>query len=139
MRAKVEFVYNDVTTGNDVTKIIEIPLSVQYKYIAKTINYGMLFALGLILILAWIFIRRRDERIEFLEEENIELEDERSVLERAKKEHITKKVIKKEPVKKVIKKTPTTKKVVKKDTETIKKETPKKTPTRKPKTDTTQV
>lgn len=91
LKAKVEFTYNDITTGEDVTKTMEIPLNVQYKYIAKTINYGMLFALGFIIFFAWIFIRRRDKRIEVLEEENDELEDEISVLERAKKAHIAKK------------------------------------------------
>jgi C4-dicarboxylate-specific signal transduction histidine kinase len=95
-----------VTTGEDVTKIMEIPLNVEYKYIAKTMNYGMLFALGFIIFFAWIFIRRRDKRIELLEEENDELEDEISVLERAKKAHIAKKStrveVQKSPAKKTI-------------------------------------
>jgi len=105
LKAKVEFIYNDVTTGEDVTKIMEIPLNVEYRYIAKSLNYWMIFALGFIIFFAWIFIRKRDKRIEVLEEENDELEDEISVLERAKKAHIAKKstmtVASKKPVKKI--------------------------------------
>ena len=72
----------------------------------------MIFVLGFIIFFAWIFIRRRDRRIEVLEEENHELEDEISVLERAKKAHVAKKAPQKETkktttteVKKPIKKT----------------------------------
>ncbi len=82
--AKVEFIYNDVTTGKDVSKIMEVPLTIQYAYIAKTLNYGMLALLAFILLCAWFFIRKRDRRIAVLEDENDELEDEITVLERAK-------------------------------------------------------
>ena len=69
---------------------MEIPVTVNYSYIAKTINYGILFIIGFILVFAWIFISIRDKRIEYLEEENTELEDEISVLERAKNTHTIK-------------------------------------------------
>lgn len=64
---------------------MEIPLTISYSYIKKTLNYGMLSLVGFIIFFAWIFIRRRDKRIEVLEEVNDELEDEITVLERAKK------------------------------------------------------
>ncbi len=112
---------------------MELPLNVEYRYIAKIINYGMIFVLGFIIFFAWIFIRRRDKRIEVLEEENHELEDEISVLERAKKAHIAKKSPQKEAkktttteVKKPIKKTVVVKP---KPTEEIEK-----SPTKKPTT-----
>ncbi len=89
--AKVEFVYNDVTTGKDVTKTMEVPLTIQYAYIAKTLNYGMLLLVGFIIFCAWFFIRKRDRRIEVLEDENDELEDEITVLERAQKAIVEKK------------------------------------------------
>jgi hypothetical protein len=82
--AKVDFIYTDVTTGKDVSKTMEVPLSIQYAYIAKTLNYGMLFFVGFILLCAWFFIRKRDRRIAVLEDVNDELEDEITVLERAK-------------------------------------------------------
>lgn len=89
--AKVEFVYNDVTTGKNVTKTMEVPLTIQYAYIAKTINYGILLLLAFIIFCAWFFIRKRDRRIAVLEDENDELEDEITVLERAKKSIVEKK------------------------------------------------
>ena len=65
---------------------MEIPLTITYSYIVKTLNYGMLFLVGFIIFFAWIFIRKRDKRIEVLEEVNDELEDEITVLERAKQQ-----------------------------------------------------
>lgn len=64
---------------------MEVPLTISYSYIAKTLNYGMLFLLGFILLCSWYFIRKRDRRIAILEDVNDELEDEITVLERAKK------------------------------------------------------
>lgn len=127
-----------MTTGEDVTKTMEIPLTVKYSYIAKTLNYGMLFAIGFIIFFAWIFIRRRDRRIEVLEEENYELEDEISVLERARVAHALKKEAAKASEKKVVKKStakaPTKAEAVKTPTSVTKKPTAKKTPTKKPAT-----
>jgi hypothetical protein len=91
IRAKIEFVYNDVTTGKDVTKTMEVPIIVEYTYIAKTLNYGILILIGFILLCAWFFIWRRDRRIAILEDENDELEDEITVLERAQQTHVDKK------------------------------------------------
>ncbi|MFZ2256219.1 MAG: hypothetical protein WAW59_00320 [Patescibacteria group bacterium] len=123
-----------MTTGEDVTKTMEIPLTVKYSYIAKTLNYGMLFAIGFIIFFAWVFIRRRDRRIEVLEEENYELEDEISVLERARVAHALKKEAAKASEKKVVKKSTAKAEAVKTPTSVTKKPTAKKTPTKKPAT-----
>ncbi len=99
--AKVEFTYNDAVTGEDVTKTMDLPVSVSYTYIAKTLNYGMLVLVGFIVLFAWLFIRKRDRKIEKLEEVNEELYDEISVLEHAKKNIAVKKTSAKASTKKV--------------------------------------
>ena len=98
---------------------MEAPLTISYSYIAKTLNYGMLFLIGFILLCSWYFIRKRDRRIAILEDVNDELEDEITVLERAKKALADKKKtlpavakkpkaeVKTEVKKTVVKKTPT--------------------------------
>ena len=90
----------------------------------------MLFLVGFIIFFAWIFIRKRDKRIEVLEEVNDELEDEITVLERAKQQAMAaKKWTKKAPTKKT---EPTT--TAKEKTTAPRKTTAstKKVPTRKP-------
>jgi uncharacterized protein YoxC len=64
---------------------MEVPINVEYDYISKTLNYGMLVLVAFIILCAWFFIRKRDRRIEVLEDANDELEDEITVLERASK------------------------------------------------------
>lgn len=84
LTAKVEFTYNDITKNENVTRTMDVPVKIAYTYIAKTLNYGMLTLVGFILFFAWIFIRKRDKRIEKLESTNHELSDEITVLEKAK-------------------------------------------------------
>jgi hypothetical protein len=55
---------------------------VKYNYIGTGINYGAIAIIGAVIFLAWILLRRRDDRIEELEEIIEEEEDE---LEKAKK------------------------------------------------------
>ena len=67
---------------------MEVPITIKYSYIAKSLNHGMLFIIVFICFLSWIFIRARDNRIVSLEDVNHELEDEITVLERASKAHV---------------------------------------------------
>lgn len=91
LKWKIELSYNDITTGKDVTNYMEVPITIKYSYIAKSLNYWMLFIIVFICLLSWIFIRARDNRIVTLEDVNHELEDEITVLERVSKAHMIKK------------------------------------------------
>lgn len=41
----------------------------QYNFIDKTLNTGAILIIVLVILLAWILIRRRDDRIDELEDE----------------------------------------------------------------------
>jgi len=85
--AKIEISYFDVSKNTDISETMEVPLRIEYIYIAKTLNYGMLVLILFIIFFAWIFIRKRDKKIEVLEDANEYLEDEITVLERARDTH----------------------------------------------------
>jgi len=122
--AKIEISYFDVSKNTDISETMEVPLRIEYIYIAKTLNYGMLVLILFIIFFAWIFIRKRDKKIEVLEDANEYLEDEITVLERARDTHKAKNT----------KITPitTTKKSVKTTAKTSPTEEKKKSPTKKP-------
>lgn len=86
--AKVEFSYNDITTEKDVTKLMNIPVHVEYSYITKTLNYWVIIITLSIIFFGWILIGKRRKRHP---EEQYELEDEIAVLERARQEILAQK------------------------------------------------
>ena len=119
--------------GKIVPYEAERTILVKYNYIDKGINYGAIALILLVILIAWLLLRKRDDRIEELEEEVDELEDEVDEFEKAKK--MAKKAIaakksaepkkevtktepkkpapKKSPAKKVVAKKPTTQKTPK--------------------------
>ncbi len=84
IRAKIHVEYigeNGKVIPMDLEKII----TVKYNYIDKTLNYGVILLVTLIILIAWFIIHRRDEKIEELEEEVDELEEDIDELEHAKR------------------------------------------------------
>ncbi len=113
LQAKVEVSYKNPATNLDEVYTIELPVPVEYKYIAKTWNWGALTLILLILLLVWR-LRRNNLIIHTLEEETHHLSDEISVLERARASILAKK--KADPIK-----TKNTKSVEKTETASTKK------------------
>lgn len=113
----------------------ERTILVKYNYIDKGINYGALAIILLVVLVAWFLLRRRDDRIEELEEEVDELEDEVDEFEKAKKMAKTA-IAKKQSLRSAAKNTPSLKTPAKKVDlveSPIKKKAPaKKSPTKKP-------
>ena len=115
IKAKIALEYIG-EAGKVVPMELERDIVVEYNYIDKVLNMGVILITVLIILIAWILIRRRDTRIDELEEENDELEEEideiehakqsaRKILERKKnisleKSITEKKIIQKAPVKK---------------------------------------
>ena len=84
IRAKIHVEYmgeNGKVVPMDLEKII----TVKYNYIDKSLNYGVLLLVTLIILIAWLIVRRRDRKIEELEEEVGELEEDIDELEHAKR------------------------------------------------------
>lgn len=70
--------------GKVVPTEIEREIIVKYNYIDKALNWGAILAVVFILFIARLIVRRRDDRIEELEEETEELEEEIDELEHAR-------------------------------------------------------
>jgi hypothetical protein len=119
LKAQVEFSFKNPKTGNVEVSTLELPITITYNYIAKTLNWWVILIVLLIILLAWIIIRRRDTQIEELE---VELDDEIAALEKAQKALL---VNKKSPTKKppVVKE----KEIANKATPSVKKTQAKKT------------
>jgi hypothetical protein len=136
LTAKVDISYINPKTKEQDVKNLEIPLAVSYLYVAKVMNWSAIIGF---LLLMWVFriiLRKRNRRIEELEDETHELEDEISVLERAQKSFAngnlkarknatpkpqTKKEVTSQATKKLPEKKPTVKKANQKKQETTKK------------------
>ncbi len=70
--------------GKTVPIELERDIIVEYNYIDKVLNMGAILSGILIIFIAWLIIRRRDRRIDELEELEEELEEEIDELEQAK-------------------------------------------------------
>lgn len=83
VKAKIAIEYTG-ENGKTVPMELERDIIVQYNYIDKVLNTGVILLVVLIVFIAWLLLRKRDRRIDELEEENDELEDEIDELEHAK-------------------------------------------------------
>lgn len=126
--------------GKVVPTELERDIVVRYNYIEKTLNYGILAIILIIILVAWFFFRRYSNRIEELEDEEDTLAHEIAVLERAQQKLKAEKALKEKTVAKKAqeetKKAPAAKTVAKKApvAKTTTKTTeakPKKAPTKK--------
>ncbi len=84
IKAKIALEYSG-EGGKTVPMELERDITVQYNFIDKVLNWWVILLTGLIIMIAWMIIRRRDSRIEELEDETEELEWELDELEHAKK------------------------------------------------------
>ncbi len=83
IKAKIALEY--IGEGGKVVPMeLERDIVVEYNYIDKVLNMGVILLTVLIIFIAWLVIRRRDSRIDELTEENAELEEENDELEHAK-------------------------------------------------------
>lgn len=89
--AKVEFSYRNPKTNLDEVSTLELPVEIWYNYIAKTTNWGIVAIILVILLMAWVTIRKRNQEIDSLEDEVGSLDDEIAVLEKAQRDLLKKK------------------------------------------------
>jgi hypothetical protein len=134
--AKVEMSYKNPSTGKDEPYKVEVPVSINYAYVAKTTNWSALILIFGILFLSWRIIQRRNRDIDFLEDEVGELEHEIIALEKAKKQYNSRKKVLEVTEKEKIRKIPPKKEVLQKK-ETIEKKVTKKPVAKKETTQTT--
>lgn len=83
LKADVEVSYKNPLTGLDEVYSFELPVSVAFKYIAKTLNWSLLILILLVALLVWN-IMKRNRRLDQLEYETHHLEDEIHALEHAR-------------------------------------------------------
>ena len=103
---------------------LERDIYVKYNYIDKGINYGALLLILLVVIIAWRIIRKKDDEIEYLEEEVDEFEK-------------AKKMAKKALEKKTLKNVPKARSNPKETESTVARKTVPKTSPKKPEVKTT--